>query len=162
MMSLAAQKEKKIVLRSSDGEEFEVEVATARQSKMISNMINDGCVEGSIPLFNVDARTLAKVIEYCRRHAGATRILDEYDNPNEEIKSWDATYIDVHQTILYDILQAADYLEIKDLLDLACEQVANIIRGKHVEEIRNTFNIKNDFTVEEEKEIRKQHPWLFE
>ena len=109
-MSLAAQKEKKIVLRSSDGEEFEVEVATARQSKMISNMINDGCAEDSIPLFNVDARTLAKVIEYCRRHAGATRTLDEYDNPNEEIKSWDATYIDVHQTILCDILQVRSSL----------------------------------------------------
>ncbi|XP_073111309.1 SKP1-like protein 1 [Elaeis guineensis] len=160
MMSLAAQKEKKIVLRSSDGEEFEVEVATARQSKMIN--INVDAKVDARTLFNVDARTLAKVIEYCRRHAGATRILDEYDNPNEEIKSWDATYIDVHQTILYDILQAADYLEIKGLLDLACEQAANMIRGKHVEEIRKTFNIKNDFTTEEEEEIRKQHPWLFE
>lgn len=97
-MASPAEKEKKIVLRSSDGEVFEVEEATARQSKTISNMIDDGCAENTIPLSQVDAKTLAKVIEYCSKHAGTTT------DANAEIKSWDAAYIDVHHTILYEIL----------------------------------------------------------
>uniref|UniRef100_A0A6I9QLX0 SKP1-like protein n=1 Tax=Elaeis guineensis var. tenera TaxID=51953 RepID=A0A6I9QLX0_ELAGV len=128
------------------------------------NMINDACIEEMIPLFNINTRTLAKVIEYCKKHVGVSSILDEYGNANEEIKSWDATYIDVHQTIPYDIFQvrSSSFLNIKGLLDLACEQVANVIKGKSVAEIPKNFNIKNDFTLEEEKEIWKQHQWIFE
>jgi hypothetical protein len=34
--------------------------------------------------------------------------------------------------------------------------------GKTPEEIRKTFNIKNDFTPEEEEEVRKENQWAFE
>ena len=37
--------------------------------------------------------------------------------------------------------------------------VANMIKGKTPEEIRRTFNIKNDFSPEEEEQIRKENAW---
>lgn len=40
------------------------------------------------------------------------------------------------------MLQAANYLNIKGLLDLTCSTVAQMIKGKTPEEIRKTFNIK--------------------
>lgn len=49
--------------------------------------------------------------------------------------------------------QAANYLDIKGLLDVTCKTVANMIKGKTPEEIRKTFNIKNDFTEEEEAQV---------
>ena len=55
--------------------------------------------------------------------------------------------------------QAANYLDIKPLLDLTCKTVANMIKGKTPEEIRKTFNIKNDFTPEEEEIVRKENEW---
>lgn len=58
--------------------------------------------------------------------------------------------------------KAANFLEIKDLLDLTCKTVANMIKGKSPEEIRVTFNIKNDFTPEEEEQVRKENEWCDE
>jgi len=50
-------------------------------------------------------------------------------------------------------VQAANYLDIKGLLDVTCKTVANMIKGKTPEEIRKTFNIKNDFTPAEEEQV---------
>jgi len=57
--------------------------------------------------------------------------------------------------------QAANYLNIKDLLDLTCQAAADMIKGKTPDEIRKIFNIKNDFTPEEEEEIRRDNQWAF-
>ena len=55
--------------------------------------------------------------------------------------------------------QAANYLNIKTLLDLTCKTVADMIKGKTPEEIRAHFNIQNDFTPEEEEEVRRENAW---
>ena len=57
--------------------------------------------------------------------------------------------------------QAARYLEIQGLEDLACRAVADVIEGKTPEEIRATFNIKKDMTPGEEDEVavRELHAW---
>lgn len=52
-------------------------------------------------------------------------------------------------------------MDIKGLLDVTCKTVANMIKGKTPEEIRKTFNIKNDFTEEEEAQVTtKSFPYL--
>ena len=59
--------------------------------------------------------------------------------------------------------QAANYLDIKSLLDLTCKTVADYIKQcKTPQEIRRRFNIKNDFTPEEEEEVRKENAWCEE
>ena len=59
-------------------------------------------------------------------------------------------------------MQAADYLNIKNLLDLTCETVACMMKGKTVEEIRKMFNIKNDYNPQEEEKVRGENQWAFE
>lgn len=36
------------------------------------------------------------------------------------------------------------------------------VLGKTPEEIRRTFGIKNDFTPEEEEEVRRENMWAFD
>ena len=66
------------------------------------------------------------------------------------------------QGALFELILAANYLDIKGLLDVTCKTVANMIKGKTPEEIRKTFNIKNDFTEEEEAQVRKENQWCEE
>ncbi|MCL7034229.1 hypothetical protein MKW94_017614 [Papaver nudicaule] len=152
---------KLIILKSSDGEAFEVEEAVALESQTIKHMIEDDCADNGIPLPNVTSKILAKVIEFCKKHienptAGDDRAAED------ELKSWDAEFVKVDQATLFDLILAANYLNIKSLLDLTCQTVADMIKGKSPEEIRKTFNIKNDFTPEEEEEVRRENQWAFE
>jgi len=78
----------------------------------------------------------------------------------DDILEWDADFCKVDQGTLFELILAANYLDIKGLLDLTCKTVANMIKGKTPEEIRKTFNIKNDFTPEEEEIVRKENEWV--
>ncbi|MQL41347.1 hypothetical protein EI012_25910 [Escherichia coli] len=151
---------KKITLKSSDGEAFEVDEAVAIESQTIKHMIEDDCADSGIPLPNVTSKILAKVIEYCKKHVEAANPDDKISD--EDLKAWDADFVKVDQATLFDLILAANYLNIKSLLDLTCQTVADMIKGKTPEEIRKTFNIKNDFTPEEEEEVRRENQWAFE
>ncbi|XP_047336648.1 SKP1-like protein 1B [Impatiens glandulifera] len=151
---------KKIVLNSSDDQTFEMDEIVAHQSQTLRHMIEDSCADTVIPVPNITGKIMAKVIEYCNRHA--EKLKSEEKTFEEELKKFDEDFVQVDQGILFDLIMAANYLEIKTLLDLTCQAVANMIKGKTPEEIRRTFNIKNDFTPEEEEEIRKENAWAFE
>ncbi|EFJ18284.1 hypothetical protein SELMODRAFT_271223 [Selaginella moellendorffii] len=154
----------KVKLRSSDGEMFEVDEAVALESQTVKNMIEDTGSDAPIPLPNVPSKILAKVIEYSKYHVDAQKSGDDSKvvPTEEEIKAWDAEFVKVDQATLFDLILAANYLNIRNLLDLTCQTVADMIKGKTPEEIRKTFNIKNDFTPEEEEEVRRENQWAFE
>ncbi|KAK4487749.1 hypothetical protein RD792_005575 [Penstemon davidsonii] len=148
---------KMIVLQTSDGDTFELEETVAIQSQTIKHMIEDDCVDNTIPLPNVTSKVLAKVIEYCKRHATKT------DTPAEDLnKAFDAEFMKIDLSTIFDLILAANYLDIKSLLDLSCQTVADMIKEMSPEEVRTTFNIKNDFTPEEEAQVRKENSWAFE
>lgn len=162
---------KKITLKSSDGEEFVVDEQVAMESQTIRHMIEDDCAENGIPLPNVTSKILSKVIEYCKKHVDSTTAAPaevaaaagaSSKTVDEELKQWDQDFVKVDQATLFDLILAANYLNIKGLLDLTCQTVADMIKGKTPEEIRKTFNIKNDFTPEEEEEVRRENQWAFE
>lgn len=154
--TMSSSSSKMIVLKSSDGKTFEVEEAVALESQTIKHMIEDNCADGSIPLPNVTGNILAKVTEYCKKHAEAE------DKDAEDLKVFDAEFMKVDSACLFDLICAANYLNIKGLLDLTCQTVAAMMKGKSVDEIRKIFNIKNDFSPEEEEEIRRENSWAFE
>ncbi|XP_020574234.1 LOW QUALITY PROTEIN: SKP1-like protein 1A [Phalaenopsis equestris] len=163
---MASDEGKKVTLKSSDGEEFLVEEAVAMESQTIRHMIEDGCADNGIPLPNVNSKILSKVIEYCKKHVASAKssgpAAGDEKTAEEDLKGWDSDFVKVDQATLFDLILAANYLNIKGLLDLTCQTVADMIKGKTPEEIRKTFNIKNDFTPEEEEEIRRENQWAFE
>ncbi|XP_026450948.1 SKP1-like protein 1B [Papaver somniferum] len=141
---------RKITLKSSDGENFDVDEAVALQCETIKHMIEDGCADDAIPLPNVTSQTLAKVIQYCKKHVETT--------VGEDLHKWDAVFVKVGQHTLFDYILAANYLDIKSLLELTCQKAADELKDKTPEQICKYFNIKDDITPdeEEEEEVRKK------
>jgi len=154
---MAEQRTVKLV--SADNEVFEVERGVATMSQMVKNCLDDTAEEDQrIPLLNVEAKTLAKVIEYCRYH----HQLKSKSQQDNEVERWDSQFIQVDQSTLFHIILAANYLDIHDLIELACKTVAEMIRGKKPEQIRAEFNITNDFTPEEEDAVKRENQWCEE
>ncbi|GAU38153.1 hypothetical protein TSUD_263770 [Trifolium subterraneum] len=153
---------KKITLKCFDGETFDVEEAVALESQTIKHMIEDDCIDSGIPLPNVTGKILAKVIEYCKKHVQGASSEEEKPLNEDALKAWDLDFVKVDQTTLFELILAANYLNIKSLLDLTCKAAADMIKDKSPEEVREIFHIENDFTPEEEADIRKENKWAFE
>jgi len=80
-----------------------------------------------------------------------------------DLPEWERNFTSsLDSPTLFDVILASNYLVISRLTDITCKTVANMIKGKTPEEIRKTFNIKNDFTPEEEEAVRKENAWTEE
>lgn len=165
-----AEDNKNVRLVSVEGESYEVPLDVAKMSELVKNMIDDDQDEEEaqeIPLPNVKSPILAKVIEYLE-HYNKSEAMTEIEKPlksanmHEVVQEWYANYVTVEQDILFELILAANYLDIKPLLDLTCATVASMIKGKTPEEIRKVFNIVNDFTPEEEAQVREENKWCEE
>ncbi|RCV14057.1 hypothetical protein SEVIR_2G408000v4 [Setaria viridis] len=180
----AADAREIITLKSSDGVVRRVKKAVASLSGLISRSIEDGCADGDVPLPNVEASTLDTVLEYCNKHAdpGAAAAATNSDSDptaaaaggssssssvdtaaSDDMKAWDREFLDLLSLdALYDLLLAADYLQIEGLQAVICQRAADMIKGKTTQQIRDTFNIVNDLTPEDEEELRQQYAWAFD
>lgn len=65
----------------------------------------------------------------------------------------------MQQEYLFDLILAANYLDIQPLLDLTCATMATRIKGKKPHEIRQIFNLPNDFTPEDEAALHDENSW---
>ncbi|KAI3949291.1 hypothetical protein MKW98_023228 [Papaver atlanticum] len=152
-----------VLLRSNEGDIFEVQESVALLSQTITHMIEDVVVAGNvITLFNISSDILKKVIEFLEKHVEKDRDEDE----KEELRKWDEKFAEelkTSQYILVEMILAANYLATNCLLDVSCQACADMIKGKTPEWIRKFFNILNDFTPEEEEEeVRRENQWAFE
>ncbi|KQJ94093.1 SKP1-like protein 1 [Brachypodium distachyon] len=160
---------KMLTLESSDGHKFEVkEAIMAAASGTIRIMVEDDCAGGVIPLPQVTGRILSRVIDYCNKHyadpdAAAAAAADPFSSGDPVLDRFDGDFVGgLDQDTLFDIMVAANYLEVQRLLDLTCKTVADQIRGKTVEEMREHFHVVNDYTEEEEKAVRRENAFAFE
>ncbi|CAL5054198.1 unnamed protein product [Urochloa decumbens] len=158
-----------ITLVSSDDVRFEVPEAAATLSQTVRRLIEEGgghaAGSAGIPLPNVDALILSKVIEYCNKHAPApdAGAAAAAAVGKQDLESFDREFINVDTSTLCSLIMAADYLKVTGLAELAGQAIADLIKGKTPEEIKKAFRITDSgFTAEEEEEIRRENAWAYE
>ncbi|KAL1622349.1 hypothetical protein SLS54_004912 [Diplodia seriata] len=120
---------RKVTLVTSDGVEIEIGRRVAEKSNLIKDLIADfgGHVYDPIPIPNVNEQMMSMIIEWCEQ---------EKNNDSAAANS-----LDVDHDTLFEIILAANYLDIAPLLDAACTAVANKITGKTPTGICQLFNI---------------------
>ena len=146
-------------LVARDGGEFEVDKDGACFSETIKAMLDeDWSPEDAIPLA-IESSVLARIIEFFTYHQPLATI-QLCEQQRLDRNSWNTEFMRVDDEVLFKLIDAARYLQIDSLVELACEKIAEDIKACNTpEEIRERFDIKNDFTREEEAEVRRQNEW---
>ncbi|MGL5936421.1 MAG: SKP1 family protein [Cetobacterium sp.] len=160
-----------IKIKTNDDKLFTVDKNVIFRSTLIKNICADLDMDGgnTIPLPNVNkndedektgvsSEVFEKIIEFCTHHKDDPIVEEDENKPrnSEDLTDWDRAFGKMPIKDLEEVLKAANYLEIKDLLTVCCKTYANYIKDKSVEEIREILGITNDFEPGEEEEARKK------
>lgn len=90
---------------------------------------------------------------------------EEYDyHRSDDVVEWDKHFIgQMPQHVMFEVILACNFLDYKPLLDACCKTIAEKIKTiGNPEDIRKHFNIKNDFTPEEEEQMIRENEWVNE
>ena len=157
----------KVILISSDGEKIETSAKAVMRSTLIKDSIQD-CRDDIIEFTanNVKGNILKKIVEYLEHYKDTEPKEIERPLPSQNFKEcvdeFDFNFTEIDLDMIFEIILASNYLDIKPLLELASAKVASILKGKTTEEIRRTFGITNEFTPEEEQQIIEENKWCME
>ena len=152
-------------LIGTTGEKVPFTVKNIKIMKLVCEFNDDidGLVNGEFRFPTIGTDVLLKLSEYCDYYGNSPYI--EIEKPlkssdmNEIVDKWYADYINIDQTTLFNLILAANYFDVKSLLDLGSAKIASLIKGKSPAEIRTIFNIENDFSPEEEALVIEENKW---
>jgi len=177
---------RKVRLRSAEGDSYELPYEAAVLSMLVKNTLDvedsdddddddddENENKGSSEVYELD---IPKVSSNCLAHV--VKFQKHYiEEPMNELTTplngtdidtifasqpWYRDYItNLDRSMVFKIVQAANYMEIQSLLDIACLRVSTELVGKTAEEIRVILSLPK-MSPEEEETARKKHPWIFE
>ena len=100
------------------------------------------------------------VVQYLNYHATSPvpennlpeKLISKVFADNVESK-WDTMFIEeivmsnktTAKAVLYDLIKAANYMDIKPLLNLGCAKVASMIKGESLEKIKDIISIETPY-----------------
>lgn len=136
-------------LTSMDGKEFLLEKKSAYISKLVKTSVETDASATEVPIPSAKADILELVVEYMNHHKGEEPPVIEKPLRSKVMKDvckdkWDADFIDKigdNRQQLYDLILAANYMDIKSLLHLGCAKVASLIKGQPLEKIKDILAV---------------------
>jgi len=137
----------------------------ALQSNLVKTALEDDREAKEVSLVHITAPIVEKVVQYMNYHKDVPpRKIEsplKSNNMKELVAKFDAKFVDeVDLDTLMKLLLAANYMDVKSLLELICAKVASMMKGKTAPQIRKAFGIREEFTPEEYDEIKEKFPEL--
>lgn len=161
-----------ITLVSKGSVSFPISRNAAMLSLMLRGLLEEFQDEASmeIPIDSIEAPVLGLLIQFMERCvATAAEPIPAIERPlrctfEEAVPKWVSEF--VNALSLADtmaLLAAANFLSLESFLEVGCAKIAIVLREcGSPEKIRETFDIPNDFTIEEEKKLREEYAWAFQ
>ena len=133
---------------TKDKTKKEISSELIQMSKFLQKVFENEA-EGTCPLPNVTEKVLNLIISLSEHNK--TEPIPEVPKPLPEGKelieifgSWYNTFFEqMEKEDLFDLVMAANYLDIPIILEIACARVASNMRGKSTEQIREYLEIEN-------------------
>ena len=155
---------------SNSNNRHEVPENVARISVTIRTMLDDidDCVE--VDFSNIRYDIMERVLNYCQYRVNNPLPAEpkkeewEIDEPKKVIEFTDyekeiCYFTDIMD--LYQLILAANFLDIKCLLERTCKTVGDgLNKCNSVEEMNEYTHIVNDFTPEERAQNKADHAWV--
>ena len=148
-------------LKSEDNQIFEIEVESLKLSKFLNNLIIDfPDEEDEILISQVDGKNLKLIIDFLNHYQTQKVKNIPKPLPSGDLKlyldEWDYNYINpLSLEECIDLLNAAQTLDIEEIINLASAKIASEMLIGTVNEVLEKFRIKDD-QKEDKKEGEKE------
>nr|XP_019532673.2 S-phase kinase-associated protein 1-like [Aedes albopictus] len=143
----------RIKLQSDDGQIFEVCPQIYKCFDTINSMVEGPFrttkVEVVVPVPNVNASSLVKVLEWAEYHMD-DESLEEDNRYIPDICKWDRELLQVEKNVLMEVILASDYLGNQRLLDIASKAVIDSITNKPSQNVEDSTQ-DDDFIAEQQQ-----------
>jgi len=153
-------------LISSDRFEFLVEKGTAVRvcglvKDLVEDMGEDGSLETGIPISEVDRAVLSMIVNWCKHHqSNPYPTTDEVNQKKTtELGDWDKSFFQVDQEMVFGIILGANFLDVPQLLEMGCQVIAELMKEKNSDEVRELFSLEDDLNPQEKEQIREENEW---
>merc|ERR1712043_88442 len=102
------------------------DIDVAKVSKVIKNMLEDlQPVNIEEPLLlPLTTTTLEKVIDWCTFHRNDVETIQNSSDNVYDLADWDVQFLTLADSDIFDIIVAADFLHIENLINMACMTIA--------------------------------------
>lgn len=110
----------------------------------LGDMEDDDECDEDVLVPNVRSVILEKVIEFCKhyKHVEEMAVIKtplQTSNIEDIVQDWYVKFCKVDDQILFELVNAANFMDIKPLLELSCLAVAVSLKGKCEPEINRLF-----------------------
>jgi S-phase kinase-associated protein 1 len=140
-----------------------------------SNEVDNASKSNEVPLPNVnDGKIMRIIYTWCKAHYKDKPLddkqIEEFKNPINGIDPSIDKFLCDHcrdndgnfsNEIFFNLISSVIFLDIEDLKMACLKKLATIIdKTNSIEELRTFLGVENDFTPEEEEQIRKENEWI--
>ena len=143
-----------IQISSSVGNIYNISKKAAMRSKILKGMIDDFPDDQIFPMKSIKGNILEKIKDYLMHYENVEpekiEIPLKSNNFSECVNNWDFNFLGNDIDIIFDLLEAANYMDIKPLHELVSAYLGSNIRGI------NSNGIFKDFEIEELTEKEKE------
>jgi hypothetical protein len=147
-----------------DGTKVEIDKACVRHSTLLKNLVEEYKDDNEVSIPELDGSTLKHICEYLAHYKETDPIdvkkpLEKYDI-KEMYGEWEDTYIkqfENDKAALWKLLEGANYIDCKNLLELGCSKVAVQIKDYSGKEMCDYFGLEEDLTEEEAQKFIEEY-----